>query len=60
MRYEFEYFYIYNGRLLMSETIETMEELLDLAAIDKQRAEKGHSRKGSYSESSSRPASSSW
>ncbi len=59
MRYEFEYFYIYNGRLLMSETIETMEELLDLAAIDKQRAEKGHSRKENYSERSSRPASSS-
>ncbi len=59
MRYEFEYFYIYNGKLLMSETIETMEELLDLAAIDKQQASKGHNRKENYSNRSSAPASSS-
>ena len=59
MRYQFEYFYIYNGRLLMSETIEKMEELLDLAALDKQQAGKGQSRRENYSPRSSATASSS-
>ena len=47
MRYEFEYFYIYNGKLLLSESIENMEELLDLAVLEKQQtAEKQNSKKG--------------
>lgn len=34
MRYQFEYFYIYKGKLLLGESIENMEELLELAAIE--------------------------
>lgn len=37
MRYQFEYFYIYKGKLLLGETIENMEELLELAAIEQIR-----------------------
>ena len=34
MRYQFEYFHIYKGKLLLGETIENMEELLELAALE--------------------------
>jgi len=35
MRYQFEYFYIYKGKLLLGESIESMEALLELAAIER-------------------------
>ncbi len=34
MRYQFEYFHIYRGKLLLGETIDNMEELLELAALE--------------------------
>jgi len=37
MRYQFEYFYIYKGKLLLGESIESMELLLELAAIERFR-----------------------
>lgn len=53
MQYEFEYFYIYEGKLLLSESIETMEELLDLAAVEKHRAKDGRTENGAYLKNSS-------
>ena len=53
MRYEFEYFYIYREQLLLSESIEEMEELLDLAAQEKQQAAKRQSKEKRYSGNSS-------
>lgn len=53
MRYDFEYFYIYHGKLLLSESIEVMEELLDLAAIEKYQAQESLNKKRNYSDNSS-------
>ena len=57
MRYDFEYFYIYKGNLLLSESIENMEELLELAARQKLLAEQIREKGRSYSGTS--PAASS-
>ncbi|MDC7233473.1 MAG: hypothetical protein PQJ58_09580 [Spirochaetales bacterium] len=59
MRYQFEYFYIYKGKLLLGETIDSMEELLELAAIEKSLEAPEVKSPNLYSESSPRAASSS-
>ena len=53
MRYDFEYFYIYDGKLLLSDSVEGMEELLDLAAREKHQARDKQSKGRSYSNNSS-------
>ncbi len=57
MRYQFEYFYIYKGKLLLGESIESMEELLELAAIEETLTTRRH--RASYSAPSSKAANSS-
>lgn len=59
MRYQFEYFYIYKGKLLLGESIDSMEELLELAAIEKSLEAPKSNNSKSYSGSSQRAASSS-
>lgn len=59
MRYQFEYFYIYKGKLLLGESIESMEELLELAAIEKSMEAPRAGDPKSYSGSSQRTANSS-
>ncbi len=45
MLYEFEYFYIHNGQLLLGRSVELMEELLELANREQQLSRKKESKK---------------
>lgn len=59
MRYQFEYFYIYKEKLLLGDSIDSMEELLELAAIEKSLEAPQSSDPKSYSTSTLRAANSS-
>jgi len=52
MRYNFEYFYIYEGKLLLSSSVENMEKLLDLAAMEKQQDQESLNNRKNYSNNS--------
>ncbi|MDA3958779.1 hypothetical protein [Oceanispirochaeta sp.] len=58
MSYQYEYFYIYKEKLLLSETIENMEELLELVAIEQIRANPEKMANSLFSGSAQRATSS--
>ena len=56
MRYQFEYFHIYKGKLLLGGSIESMEVLLELAAVERSREARQAKKSTFYSSSSARVA----
>ncbi len=59
MQYQFEYFYIYKGKLLLGESIDAMEELLELAAVEEHLGAIRRKRSAPYKSHSSARANSS-
>jgi hypothetical protein len=57
MRYQFEYFYVYKGKLLLSETIESMEQLVELAAIEQLLTTSGKKETRRFPDGNQRAAS---
>ncbi|QEN09349.1 hypothetical protein EXM22_15695 [Oceanispirochaeta crateris] len=59
MRYQFEYYYIYKEMLLLGDTIENMEELLEIAATEQMRRNSAKRENRAFSGQAQRVASSS-